>query len=179
MGAASRVAGLPTHLIPLPPLFRCSADSRDRAALALAFDLPRPKASRASQVDGAEEAPLFERSELGGRAPSIEKRREPIRRSRIGRRQAKGFWFLLASKGTRARSARNALRVMLAQEGAHKVDSVQISLGRCDACRHAHSAESPLAVPPYRTTGRFDSMVPGALRLPRPLATTGKFRPDG
>ena len=56
----------------------------DRAALALAFDLPRPKASRASQGDEAEEAPLFERSEFGGRASSNEKHRAPIRQRRIG-----------------------------------------------------------------------------------------------
>ena len=96
------------------------AELRNQAALALAFDFdfPRPKASRASQGDGAAEAPLSERSEFGGRAPSAEKHRAPIRQRRIGWHQAMGFGFLLASKGTRARSARNVFCMILPANGS-------------------------------------------------------------
>ena len=51
--------------------------------------LPSRKASRASQGGGAEERPMFERSEFGPRATLSEKLREPIRRSRSGSRPAK------------------------------------------------------------------------------------------
>ncbi len=60
-------------------------DFRDHPGVALlALDLPRPKASRASQVYEAVEAPLSGRSEFGGRASSTEKHRVPIRQRRIG-----------------------------------------------------------------------------------------------
>ncbi len=87
------------------------AELRNQAAFALAFDFdfPRPKASRASQDDGAEEAPLSERSEFGGRAPSAEKHRAPIRQRRIGWRQAMGFWFLLARQKELGRIAHETL----------------------------------------------------------------------
>src|SRR5690606_23968449 len=67
------------------------------------------RASRASQDVGAEERPLFERSEFGPRAPPSEKRRGPDRRSRSGSRLATAVLVTFAkTKVTRA-SARKLL----------------------------------------------------------------------
>ena len=49
---------------------------------------PSRKASRAPQVEAAEEAPLSERSEFGRRAVPGEEHREPMGRSHIGTRPA-------------------------------------------------------------------------------------------
>ncbi|MBD9369727.1 hypothetical protein [Xanthomonas sp. XNM01] len=59
----------------------------------LVFALLRLKASRASQVIRAEEAPLSERSEFGRRALIAEKHRAPMQR--IGECRRLRFWLLL------------------------------------------------------------------------------------